>query len=73
MLQWTDTCVQDRVDGRVMRHVDICDNCGRHIFWYEPFDERRLESASNNRKGRKRCFVCISQAMQARHHVKFYR
>jgi hypothetical protein len=59
-------------DGYVLRHIDICDTCGRRIIWYEEATNRNLLESAKRRKGRKRCFVCISQAMQAKYPIRMY-
>jgi len=59
--------------GKVLRRVDICRSCGRHIVWYEGTENRNLMESRRRRRGRKKCFVCISQLMQAKYCIRYYK
>ncbi len=64
---------RSKIDERMMPQHDVCRLCGRMIVWYIDGQNQNLYAARRVRKRRRRCFVCISQALQAKYHIKMYR
>jgi len=61
---------RSRQDEVGFQMTDVCRKCGRAIIWYVDPENFNLLSARRRRKGRKMCFVCISQAMQAKYSIR---